>query len=50
MLRSLSRTGSWCSNNFKATGDSAIVCGVGIRHTSNTVNLEPELGPTKGQP
>ena len=34
-----SRTESWCSNNFNATGDSVFVCGVGIRHTSNTVNL-----------
>lgn len=35
----LPRTVSWCGNNFNATGDSDFVCGLGIRHTSNTVNL-----------
>ncbi len=34
-----SRTASWCSNNFNATGDSAIVCALGTRHTSTTVSL-----------
>ena len=39
------RTESWCSNNFNATGDSVFVCGVGIRHTSNTVSLVTRVGP-----
>ncbi|ANI40509.1 hypothetical protein MYVA_3374 [Mycolicibacterium vaccae 95051] len=46
----LSHTGNWCSNNFKATGDSDIVCGVEIRHTSTTVNLARSVGRTEGQP